>query len=183
MFGRQWKHHNEDSRNIDVVTALSSKSIRETGQAIETYTLKCIVDEIMASDESVITYHDDDSKKKGVGSFMLQGVTINGKFRAFPTLPIASESKENLAKAKLAILNILATCSGVDPKDLFEKINFRMIDSTAHNFSVDEQALIDTGTDHVPDELLCSTHPVLMFNRSIIDVFQSIVSAVEKDKL
>ena len=49
----------------------------------------------MASDDSVITYHDDGSKKKGGGSFMVQGVTINGKFRAFPTLPIASESKDN----------------------------------------------------------------------------------------
>ena len=38
----------------------------------------------------------------------------------------------------LAILNILATCGGVDPKDLFEKINFRMMDSTAHNFGVDK---------------------------------------------
>ena len=36
---------------------------------------------------------------------MVQGVTINGKFRVFPTLPIASESKENLAQLKLAILN------------------------------------------------------------------------------
>ena len=43
----------------------------------------------------------------------------------------------------LAILNILATCGGVDPKDLFEKINFRMMDSTAHNFGVDKQVLID----------------------------------------
>ena len=183
MFGRQWKHHNEDSASIDVDTAPSSKSIRETGRAIETYTLKCIVDEIMASDEAVITYHDDGSRKKGVGSFMVQGVTINGKFRAFPTLPIASESMENLTQLKLAILNILATCSGVDPKDLFEKINFRMMDSTAHNFGVDEQVSIDLGTDHVPDELLCSTHPVLMFNRAIIDIFQTIESAVGKDKL
>ena len=116
MFGRQWKHHNEDSRNIDVVTALRSKSIRETGQAIETYTLKCIADEIMASDESVITYHEDGSKKKGVGSFMVQGVTINGKFRAFPTLPIASESKENLGQLKLAILSILAHAVVLTPK-------------------------------------------------------------------
>ena len=183
MFCRQWKHHNKDSRSIDADASPSSKNIRETRWAIETYTLKCIVDGMMPSDESVITYHDDDSKKKRVGSFMVQGVTINGKFRAFPTLPIASESKENLAQVKLAILNILATCSGVDPKDLFEKINFRMMDSTAHNFSVNGKVLIDIGTDHVPDELLCSTHPVLMFNRSIIDVFQTIVSAVGKDKL
>ena len=105
---------------------------------------------------------------------MVQGVTINGKFRVFPTLPIASESKENLAQLKLAILNILETCGGVDPKDLFQKINFKMMDSTAHNFGVDEQVSIDLRTDHVPDELLCLTHPALMFNRAIINVFQTI---------
>ena len=93
---------------------------------------------------------------------MVQGVTTNGKFRAFPTLHIATDSKENLAQLKLAILNILAICGGVDPKDLFEKINFRMVDSTAHNFGADEQVSIDLGPDHVPDELLCSTQPVLI---------------------
>ena len=67
MFGRQWKHLNEDSTSIDVDTAPSFKSIRKTGWTIETYTLKCIVDEIMASDEFIITYHDNCSKKKGVG--------------------------------------------------------------------------------------------------------------------
>ena len=34
MFGRQWKHHNEDSTSIDVDTAPSPKSIRETGRAV-----------------------------------------------------------------------------------------------------------------------------------------------------
>ena len=68
---------------------------------------------------------------------MVQGLTINRKFRAFSTLPIASESKENLAQLKFAILNILATCGNVDPKDLFEKINFRMMVSTANNFGVE----------------------------------------------
>ena len=66
MFGRQWKHLNEDSTSIDVDTASSFKSIRKTGWTIETYTLKCIVDEIMASDEFIITYGNR-SKKKGVG--------------------------------------------------------------------------------------------------------------------
>ena len=57
------------------------------------------------------------------------------------------------------------------------------MDSTAHNFGVDEQVLIDLGTDHVLDELLCSTQPVLMLNRAIIDVLPTIESAVGKDKL
>ena len=39
-----------------------------------------------------------------------------------------------------------------------------MMDSTAHKSGVDEQVLIDLGTDHVPYELLCSTQPVLMLS-------------------
>ena len=38
--------------------------------------------------------------KKEVGAYIVQGVTINGQFRPFPTLPIATESHENLAKVK-----------------------------------------------------------------------------------
>lgn len=50
-----------------------------------------IVEQIMKCSETVITYHDE-------GSFMVQGVMIDGVFKAFPTLPIASESCENLTK-------------------------------------------------------------------------------------
>ena len=52
------------------------------------YTLQCIVHEIMALVDSVI----NGSSKKRVGSFMVQGVAINGKFRPFLTLSISSES-------------------------------------------------------------------------------------------
>ena len=58
-----------------------------------------------------------------------------------------------------------------------------MMDSTAHKSGVDEQVLIDLGTDHVPYELLCSTQPVLMLNRALIDVLPTIEYVVGKDKL
>ena len=48
-------------------------------------------------------------------------------------------------------------CGDVPMKDLFEKIQFRMSDSASHNSGADEQVAIDLGTDHIPDELLCST--------------------------
>ena len=104
--------------------------------------IRCIVEEIMKSDETVITYHDDGSKKKGVGSFGVQGLTINGTYRALPTLEIASESCENLANLKKSILNILEICSGVSSQELFNKITFRMMDSANHNFGVDEKVHI-----------------------------------------
>ena len=104
------------------------KMVRDTGKTIETLWIKCIVDEIMESEDVVITYHDDGSRKKEVSAYMVQGVTINGKFRTFLTLPIASESRENLVKLKKEVFNILSICSGVLSKDLFEKITFRMMD-------------------------------------------------------
>ena len=52
---------------------------------------------------SVICYHDDGSKKQGIGGYSVQGFTINNKYRPLPTLPIASESRENLAALKIAI--------------------------------------------------------------------------------
>ena len=183
LFGRQWKYHDEDEDFIDFDTAPCFKTIRETGKAIEAFALKCIVDEMMKADDVVITYHDDGSKKKGAGSFSVQGLTINGVFRALPTLPVASESRDNLAALKKAVLGILSICSGVSSKDLFNKINFRMMDSTAHNYGVDEQVALDLGTDHIPEELLCSTHPTLMFNREMIGVCSTVETTIGRGKI
>ena len=78
IFGRQWKHHKKDSTSIDVNTALSSKSIRETGQAIGAYTLKCTVNEIMASDESVITSRGWLKEER---SWIIHGTRCNHKWK------------------------------------------------------------------------------------------------------
>ena len=48
------------------------------------------------------------------------GVTLPGKelgtteYYPFPTLPIARETRENLAELKLTLLSILATCGDAD---------------------------------------------------------------------
>ena len=58
----------------------------------------------MNSEENVVvTYSDDGSKKQGTGSFSVQGITVNGKYRSLPTMSIASESRRNLADLKVAI--------------------------------------------------------------------------------
>ena len=105
-------------------------------------------------------------RKQGVGSFMVQGVTINGTFRAFPTC--CTQYSCNI-------------CGGVDPKDLFEKINFRMMDSTAYNFGIDEQVSMDLIMDHIPCRWVIVLHPVLIFNRAII--MSSKISNVTSVKL
>ena len=56
---------------------------------------------VSSDDQSTITYANDGSKNQGAGSFTVQGIIINGKYRALPTMSIASESKPNLAELKL----------------------------------------------------------------------------------
>ena len=139
---------------------------------------------MMRGSDVVITYHEDGSKKKGVGSFSVQGVTIDNKYRAFPTLPISSESRENLADLKKTVLDILSLVNGnYTSKDIFEKITFRISDGTSHNFNIDELVALDLGTDHIPEHLLCHTHPVLMFNRKVVDVFSSIENEIGTSKI
>ena len=76
-----------------------------------------IVKEVVSSDElSTMTYANDGSKKQGAGSFTVQGIIINGKYRVLPTMSIASESKTNLAELKLTTLQILSAASIVDAK-------------------------------------------------------------------
>ena len=183
LFQRNWKF-NADSEVIDVDTAPGDKTLREAGKAILWQTLAEIVDEMMGGDEVVITYHEDGSKKKGCGSFSVQGCTIDGKFRAFPTLKIASESRENLAELKKTILDILSCVSGkYSSKDLFEHITFRVSDSVSHNLGVDDLVALDLGTEHIPDHLLCHAHPVLMFVRKLVETFASIEATIGTSKI
>ena len=147
MFNCGWKYHAENEEAVDLDTVPHHKNIREAGKALTVLTLASIVDEMMESGtDVVISYHDDGSKKQGIGSYSVQGVTINDKFRVLPTLPIASESRENLAALKLAILNILSVCNTkYSPKQIQEAITFKITDSTAHNFEVEDIVSLELG--------------------------------------
>ena len=72
-------------------TAPDKKSIRRAEGAIQALPLSCLVEEIMDSDESVITYDTDSSKVQGIGAYFAQGVTIDEKYRSLPALPISNE--------------------------------------------------------------------------------------------
>ena len=184
MFGRSnWKFHTENQKLIDLDTAPDKKSIRRADGAIQALSLSCLVKEIMDSDESVITYHTDSSKVQGTGAYSVQGITINGKYRSLPALPISNECRENLSLLKQTILSILSAVSGVAACDLFSKINYQMTDAAAHNLHVDEMVAMDLGVDHVPQHLFCQTHPCLMFNRKLVEVVRDVENHLGTDKI
>ncbi|KAL4236509.1 hypothetical protein ACF0H5_004895 [Mactra antiquata] len=142
-----------------------------------------IVKEIMSSDQNtVVTYHDDGSKKQGSGSFSVQGMTVNGKYRSLLTFPIASESRRNIADLKLAVLKIMEAASGYTSKEIYEKLDFVITDQTAHNLGIEEKLSESLDSAYTPDHLFCNVHPSLMFNRVITKQWSEIETAIGPDK-
>lgn len=86
---------------IDVNPVVKTKSIRYAGKSIEVMALDETVKEIMSSDRNAtVTYLDNSYKNQGTTSFPLLSIFLSGLCKALPTLNIASESKDNLAKLK-----------------------------------------------------------------------------------
>ena len=141
-----------------------------------------IVTEIVSIDteKAVITYSNDGSGQNGVGNYMVQSFSINGKPRALPTLPVFTETKATLAEMEILTLEILSAASAgkYTEKEILEKIDFVMTDSTAHNLGVIEEVCKELNTGTVPDSLVCNVHPTMMFQRKIKDVFQEIYDSI-----
>ena len=179
MFGRNnWKFHSENQNLIDLDTAPDKKIIRRAEGALQALSLSCLVEEIMESDDSVITYHTDSSKVQGTGGYLVQEITIDGKYRSLPALPISNECRDNLSLLKQTILSILSAASGVAVSDLFSKIIYQMIDATSHNLDVVKLVVMDLTADHITQHQFCQTHPCLMFNRKIVEVVRDIEKAI-----
>ena len=115
----------------------------------------------------------------------MQGIIINGKYGALPTMSITFESKPNLAELKLTTLQILLAASGVDVKVLFERIDVVISDQTAHNIVVDVELLVakELGTEKVPNQLFCDVHPCLMFNWVIVKHWSQLEHAIGPEKI
>ena len=115
LFGLPWKFHEEGS-TLDLDTAPHKQSQLLASRAIEAHTLSKIAQLIVDSPaNATVTLHDDGSRAQGCGGYSVSGVTLPGRepgtkqYFPFPTLPIAKESRVNLAELKLTILAILAT--------------------------------------------------------------------------
>ena len=101
----------------------------------------------------------------------------------FPTLPIAKETRENLAELKLTLLSILAACGGASRQSLWSKVDFVMTYSVSHNKGVEDLVAEKLEADHLPSHLLCNAHPSLMFVRETLKMFVEIDSALTPEKI
>ena len=64
-----------------------------------------------------------------------------------------------------------------------KKIPYQMTDATSHCLKVGEMVALDLGVDCVPEYLFCQTHPCLMFNREVLEVFRNIERSMSPEKL
>ena len=189
LFHLPWKFHNEED-TLDLDTAPHRQSQRLASKAIEAHTLSKIAQKIAeAPSNATVTLHDDGSRAQGCGGYSVSGVTLPGKepgtteYFPFPTLPIARETRENLAELKLTLLSILATCGGVTRQNIWTKVDFSMTDSVSHNKLVEEVVSKTLEVDHLPFHLLCNVHPTLMFVREALKLCVEIDSTLTPDKI
>ena len=112
-----------------------------------------------------------------MGNDIAQSFSISGKQRALGTMSIFTKSKTTLKEMQVMTFKILAVSTGwkYTEKELVEKIEFVMTDSTSHNLGVIEEVCAELQTDSVPDSfLVCHVHPMMMFQRNIKAVWQEI---------
>ena len=106
---------------------------------MEALVLSAITNEITETEsETVVTCSNDGSAQSCVGSYVVQSFRINGKQRALPTLNGFTESCASLKELQLMTYRILSAASGgmYSEKDIVDKIDFVVKDSTNHNLGV-----------------------------------------------
>ena len=142
VFGRkeygEWKPF-IDKVPTDPNTLPAPQNINRTEAYVEALVLSGIAHDIMSSeDETVVTYSNDGSSQSGVGGYIVQSFSIDGKQRVLPTLHIFSESRATLKELELMNFQMLSAAKGCkfSEKDLVEKIDFAITDSTSHNLGV-----------------------------------------------
>ena len=96
---------------------------------------------MLLDSHTVVTYLNDGFPQCGVGNYVVQSFSINGKQRPLPTMSIFTKSKTSLKEMQLMTFKMLAASTGwkYTEKELVEKINFVMTDSTSQNLGLIEE--------------------------------------------
>ena len=83
----------------------------------------------------------------------------------------------------MTLLEILSAVSGVEKQAIHGKIDFQASDATVHNLEVEQLLAAKLNSSHVPKRLLCNTHPVFMFTRTLDSVFKTIKASIGREKI
>ena len=167
LFDREWQPYVPKAK-IGLNNLPCKKNILHTEPNFEAMALCAIVEEIMIDDNSAaIMYSNDGSAMSGVGSYVVQSLTVNGNQRCLLTMGIFSENCQSLKELEITMLKMLEALCGhkYSAQDILKKISFVMTDSTSHNLNVINLVCEELEVDETPGTLLCNVHPLVMLPR------------------
>ena len=67
-----------------------------------------------------------------------------------------------------------ATGNKYEPKEIMGKVDFVMTASTSHNITVVKQVCENLNCEKIPSSLVCDYHPLMMFQRKVKELYQTI---------
>ena len=195
LFGTHWKlpteadetaDINEKEREFDSDTLPTRKNIRKMLKNLEAYSLKLVGDKVIGAktDGAIITHATDTTTRKYVGSFAPAGLHINRDyFLPLPTLPIATETTENVAESIAVDFRLLEAASGHSAEELYGAVNVHMTDSTAHNKGISEILADKFDRKDEAGQIFCDTHTALGFDRAMSKVINSVESKMGMENI
>ena len=184
LFGRKWKipleengDDDDQESSFDADTLPTVKNIREMSKKIGVQAIKLVGDRVMEAkaEGATITHATDSTTRKVVGTFAPQGIHINkGEYLALPTLPLSSESTNNLAELIKVDFQILEAASGHSAESLYKAVDVHMTDATAHNKGISTALARTFNREIEAGQIFCDSHTALGFDRSMSKVVKSI---------
>ena len=186
MFGRAWKHTDEDDSTFDCDTVPTGRNIRMALQLQEVEGMARTVELVQQGkgDGRAITHASDSTTKKGAGQFIVQALHV-GQSRQIdlPILPIYGETAEDIAIQADMGMEILAASKGMSSKEIYSLVDVHMTDSTAHNKEI-ASCLADLyDLDTPAGQIYCNTHTTLGFSSGMNKVLRLVESGMHLEEV
>ena len=157
---------------VDQDTLPNERSVRDMTERIETQGLAAEACEIETRSKAgdIITHAGDSTTKRHFGKFYVSGININkDKPLPLPTVPVAGESREEIAQQAALGFHILAAACDPpkDPADLYKEVDLHLTDSVSHNKFIGEDVPKLFDLDTKPGQIFCAKHTGLGFCSSM----------------
>ena len=188
LFGVNWKLPTEgeeksdvtdEDREFDSNTLPTRKNMRKMLKNMEAYSFKLVGDKVIEAKTcgATITHATDSTTRKYVGSFAPAGLHINrNEYLPLPTLPIGTETTENVAESIAVEFKLLEAASGYSAEELYGSVDVHMTDSTSHNKVISDILANKLDRKEKAGQIFCDTHTALGFDRAIAKVINSVES-------
>ena len=111
LFKRKWKFY-DPAEPTDKNTFPAGSNIRRVEPFMEAMALVSVVEEVMSGKRIVVTYSNDGSAMSGLGSYVVQSLTIDNVQCVLPTFSIFTESRSSLQEMEITTLKIMCCAVG-----------------------------------------------------------------------